>query len=270
MALVAIAAGLDQHRARAVSYVLDHLLALFAHRDHVHAVHHVSRHAVALGFAVDLIESRGDPHVRRDSIEVVLDQEDHRKLPELGHVERLVEDALVRGAIAQKRHHHPILVAHLDAQREPDREREVSAHDGVAAHEVALRVTEVHGAALPLADAGRAPIELGHQRPRAGLAYKRVGMIAVGPELVLVVIERTDRPRRHGLLADVEVREAADEALGVRLRHALFETSNERHIAVELQLIRERDGHVLLPPPRRLGGARQTTNSASSRLRATR
>jgi hypothetical protein len=122
-----------------------------------------------------------------------------------------------------------------------------SPDDGEAAQEVVLGVAEVHGAALALADAGGPTVELGHQRLGGGLAAQRVPVVAVGGHDVVVAVERRDRARRHRFLADVQVGEAADEAVGVGLGDALLEAPDEHHLAVHVDLVGVGNGQARSP-----------------------
>ena len=50
--------------------------------------------------------------------------------------------------------------------------------------------------------------------------------------------ERLHRPHRDGLLADVEVEEAADLAHGVELGRLLLEAPDEQHLAQQREGVR--------------------------------
>ncbi len=95
-----------------------------------------------------------------------------------------------------------------------------------------LDVEDVHRAALALAVPGGLAEQLGHDHPRVGAAGQRVAVIAVGAELVVVRAERLGGADRDRLLADVEVAEAVDLALGVGLRCPLLEPADEVHVPV--------------------------------------
>ena len=58
-------------------------------------------------------------------------------------------------------------------------------------------------------------------------------MVAVGGDHVVVGLERRAGADRDGLLADVEVEEAADLALRVGARALFFEAADEEHLAVK-------------------------------------
>ena len=71
-------------------------------------------------------------------------------------------------------------------------------------------------------------------------------MIAVGADHVVVLVQRSDRADADGLLADVEMEEAADLPLRVRARGLFFEAPDDEHLAIEVGEVIElpaRPGH---------------------------
>src|SRR5437660_975693 len=110
--------------------------------------------------------------------------------------------------------------------------------DGVAAHESALRIHEMHGAALPLAQPGGSSEELGHDTLRVRAPSKAVAVIAVGREDVIVGPQRVYGAHGHGLFPDVEVAEPADLAERVHLRGPFLEAPDQEHLRVEMQQLR--------------------------------
>ena len=133
----------------------------------------------------------------------------------------------------KKQQHDLVGAAQADAVAHPGRDRQVAAHDPVAAEVAARDVVEVHAAALAAADAGGLAAQLGHQRPRVGAARERVAVVAVGGDEVVVGPQQAHGADADRLLADVEVEEAADLALDVELRAALLEAADEQHLPVQ-------------------------------------
>ena len=135
---------------------------------HVHAVDDLRRDAVAARLEVDVrlglrALERG-PH----GVEVVLAQEHDRQLPERREVERLVELALGRRALAEEARGHARPLLHRVGQREADGHGQAGGDDREAAVEVPLGVEEVHRPAAAAAAAVRLAEELGHERARRG------------------------------------------------------------------------------------------------------
>jgi hypothetical protein len=87
--------------------------------------------------------------------QVVLDDVDDRQLPHAGHVEGLVDRALVHGPVAEVAEADLVLAAILDGEGHAGGQGDVAADDGVAAEEPLLGVEEVHRAALALGAAGQ-------------------------------------------------------------------------------------------------------------------
>ena len=69
----------------------------------------------------------------RHRVLVVLADEDDRQLPDRGEVERLVESALVVGAVAEKGDRDRALSPPLGAERRADRDRQAAADDAIGA-----------------------------------------------------------------------------------------------------------------------------------------
>ena len=83
-----------------------------------------------------------------------------------GQVQRLVERALGHRAVAEEADDDLVAALVLDGEAHAGRERQVAAHDAVAAEEVRRLVEQVHRAALALRAARRAAEQLGHDPPR--------------------------------------------------------------------------------------------------------
>ena len=84
------------------------------------------------------------------------------QLPQLGHVEGLVDLALVGRAVAEVAQAHVVVAAVLVGEGEAGAQRHACADDAVAAVEVLLGREHVHGAALALGAAAAPAGQLGH------------------------------------------------------------------------------------------------------------
>ena len=184
---------------------------------------------------------------------VVLADEDGRDVPELREVERLVEGADVRGAVAEERDGNARLVAELERERGPDDRRQPAADDGVRAQVPALDVVEVHRAAVAVRAALELPVELRHQLVRVGSLGERVPVRTVRGGDDVALLQRAADSHGHCLLADRHVEEPRQLARTEALLDLLLEAPDEQHLAEELaqQLGRER------PLPLYLGHGRQ-------------
>ena len=94
-------------------------------------------------------------------------------------------------------------------------ERRGRADDAVAAVEVLLHGEHVHGAALALGVAAAAAGELGHHAFGVHAGRKHVAVVAIGGDDLVAVLDRHHHAGNDGLLADIEVAEAGDEAHAV-------------------------------------------------------
>src|SRR5690606_3346826 len=84
-------------------------------------------------------------------------------------------------------------------------------------------------AALAARATGRLAEKLGHHAARGHPARQCLAVLAVGANDVVVGTQRRDGADRHGLLADVQVAEAADLANRICLARALLEAADQQH-----------------------------------------
>ena len=181
--------------------VVDLLDVLAVDLDRVHVVgERALRHVVP--------DRRVLPARRRLGPLVVLADEHRLRLPELREVERLVEGAGVRRAVAEERDRDPRLVAQLEREPGADERRQAAADDRVRAEVAALDVVEVHRAAVAVRAALDLPVELGHQRVRVRAARERVPVRAMGGAEDVAVLHRRADADLGRLLADRDVQEA--------------------------------------------------------------
>ena len=101
MAAIAVGLQLEEDRPLARLGPGQRLLGRAAHRQHVHAVDLDAGDAEALAALVELGLGRRALDAGAHRILVVLDHEDDRQLPQLRHVEALVDLALVGRAVAE-------------------------------------------------------------------------------------------------------------------------------------------------------------------------
>ena len=177
-------------------------------------------------------------------VEVVLADEDHGQLPHDGQVERLVERADVRGAVAEEADDDLSRLTLLRRPRGAGRDRHVRAHDRVRAHRAVLDAREVHRPALAAADPGRASQQLRHQRAHRRAAEQRVHVPAIRAEDEVVGAERGGEARGDGFLSEREVRRALDQPFEEQVLRAAFEQPRLLHHPVHVEadrFVRQRD-----------------------------
>ena len=177
---------------------------------------------------------------------VVLADEDGGDLPELREVERLVERADVRRAVAEERDRDARLVAELEGERGADDRGQAAADDGVRAEVPALDVVQVHRAAVAVRAALELAVELGHDLVRVRALGERVAVRAVGRGEDVALLERVADADGDRLLADRDVQEPGQLAGAEPLLHLLLEAPDEQHLAEELAQQLLRDAALLL------------------------
>ena len=240
MAAEPVRHGFEEHRSFALTHALDGLCRGVAHGQHVHTVDLRGGYPVRLGGQVNVLAAGvGQLHVGAHAVQVVFQEEDHRQPPERGEIERLVELALVDCAVAEEAHRDPPVAAVLAGKGETRRDGQLAADDGVAAHEIRLRVEKVHRAALSPAAARGLAVQLGHNHVRVHALGQRVTVVAVVAHHVVRLIERGHGAGGDGLLADVQVQESPYLALCVQSSARLLESANKQHHPVIL-------GHLAL------------------------
>ncbi len=90
---------------------------------------------------------------------------------------------------------------------------------------------------LPFEQPSRRPGQLGHDGLGVHADGERVAVIAIGGDHLVAGLERHLHADDDGLLADVEVAEAADVPHAVELPGLLLEAADEQHAAVGVELL---------------------------------
>ncbi|MFT3685088.1 MAG: hypothetical protein QM783_09215 [Phycisphaerales bacterium] len=110
----------------------------------------------------------------------------------------------------------------------------VCADDAVAAVVPVGLVEHVHAAALAFGAAGDLAEHLGHAGAHAHAAGERVTVVAVGGDDRVVLLKAVDGADGEGFLPDVEMAEAADLGLLVRLGAAVLKLTDGDHVGQPL------------------------------------
>ena len=216
MAARAIGLGLDQRRPFARPRPLGRLERGLGDRGEIVAVDDDAGHRIGARAVGDVGDGGRAGHRHRHRILVVLADEHDRQLPDGGDVERLVERALVVGAVAEERDRDCAGLPLLGAERRADRDRQAAADDAVGA-EIALgRLGDVHRAAAPLAIAGLAAEKFGEHRLQLGALGDAMAVAAMGRGDAIGVAERHADADRRRLLPDRQMHRAVAQAANVR------------------------------------------------------
>ena len=183
------------------------------------------------------MSSIGNALLRREALGVlvVLADVDRRQLPDRREVQRLVERALVRRAVAEERDRDLIGAELLRGERRAGRDRDAAADDAVRA-EVALRgVGDVHRAAAASAVAGLAAEQLREHPAEVGALRDAVAVAAVGRGDPVVVAQVRADAGGDGLFAGVAVDRSPDLVLAEERRAPLLEAADRPHDAVQIE-----------------------------------
>src|SRR5712692_10132377 len=169
------------------------------------------------------------------AVEVVLADVEHRQLPERGHVQALVEQALPQRALAEEAGGDLVAAAPARGERGPGGDPRRAGHDGVGAQVPLRLVGDVHGAALAAAVAGLLAQQLREHQVGPGSLGQAVPMAPVGARDVVVVPQRQADADRHRLLADVEVGQPRHPGRRIELVDLLLEEPDPQHLPVGAQ-----------------------------------
>ena len=276
----AVGEAFDQGRAfagpRARDRFLDHVIDL----DGVVAVDGHAGHLIADGAVGYLRRRRRTPVGRAEGVLVVLADEQDRQFPDRGEIHRLVEDTLVRGAVAEERDDDLVGAAQLRGQRRAGAERHRRADDSVRAQNVEVQVGDMHRAAEATAITGVAAQQFGHHAVEVGALGDAVAVASMVAGHVIVVAQDRADGRGDRLLADVAVRGALDQPFLEQVGGALLERANAPHRRVNfLELLggkgevrsvafrRPRRRHAKLPACLPLPGSLATSRGPGHCLR---
>ena len=234
MAAIAIGLHFQDDRALAAAAMRDRLGAGCLHRLHIHAVDLDAGNVEGDAALGEIGHRAGARHAGAHGVLVVLDDVDDRQLPQLGHVEALIDLALVGGAVAEIGQADAVIAAIFVGEGQPRAERHLGADDAVAAIEFLLLAEHVHRAALALGIAGGAAGQLGHHAFGVHARRQHMAMVAIGGDQLVVGPDIGLHAHHHGFLADIEVAETADQPHAVKLTSPLFEAADQEHVAIEL------------------------------------
>ena len=85
---------------------------------------------------------------------VVFADKKDRQFPDAGHIEPLMEGAIVNGSIPEKRHSHIVPAQQLETVATPAGLKNAGPDDTAGAHHPNLRLEQVHAAAAALGTSG--------------------------------------------------------------------------------------------------------------------
>src|SRR5215472_3545029 len=151
----------------------------FMNRQHIHAVNLLAGDAVGHAAVKQVSPHRGAIDRRPHPVAVVLDDVNHRQLPQCRHVETFVNLALVDCAVAEIGDRDLAVAAIMMSEREPGSDWDLGADDAMAAKEILFPAEHVHRTALTARVAAPAPGQLSHDALRVHAARQHVAMVAI-------------------------------------------------------------------------------------------
>ena len=248
MAGAAVGQQFQQHRPVPGPALLDRGLGRLVHGQHVVAVDLLAADAVAGGPAGDVRVAHHLRDVRAGAVEVVLADEDHRQVPDGGHVHAFVERALGHRAVAEETGDHLVALLHLEGQRHAGGHGNAAGDDGDAGDHALGHVAHVHAAALALAAAGGCAEQLVEQFLHGQALGQGVPVPAEGGGDEIVLPQGGAHAHGGRLLALALVDRARHDAFEEEELDALLELPNAHHPLVQSeQEIRVRTGSAVRP-----------------------
>src|SRR5262245_19040220 len=187
---------------------------------------------------------------------VVFHQEDKRQLPQFGHIQRLVENSFLHGAVAKENQRDRTGFLHLRGESGSGGKRETAANDCRCVNDSELGSGHVKGPGPPAAVPGFAPDNLGQHFPRIAAFGDDMAVISVRAENIVPRRQGFADGNTRGLLSDVNVKVAADETfvLLVETDDVLLGTPYHQHLAQDAKLLFSRKvGQHFFPPEIYLG-----------------
>jgi hypothetical protein len=232
VAAIAIGLHLEDRRPLAGARIGYGALAGLLDGQHAHPVDRLAGDAIGVAPLKQVGRRRGAFDRRAHGVFVVLDDVDDRQLPQGGHVEALVDLALVDGTVAEIGQADVLGAAVLMGEGDAGAERHLGADDAVAAVEILLLAEHVHGAALALGIAAAASGEFSHHALGIHPAGEHVAVVAIAGDNGILAGDRRLHADDDRLLADIEMAEAADQAHAVHLARLLLEAADQQHVAI--------------------------------------
>jgi hypothetical protein len=238
MATMAIGQTFDQRRPLACTGLRKGFLRLAIDRVSVVAVDDDFLKAVGRGAIAGRRRHRRHVTNRRVfHVEIVLTDEHHRQLPDGREVQRLVEGADVRRAIAEEADRDVLVALVLRAPGSAAGDRQMRADDGVGAHHAMFGGGEVHRAALAAHQAVVALHQFAEHFFDRDAARQCVRMTSICAERQVTLLHRASKTRRDGFLAERQVAGALHQVLQEEIVGALLGFTNDDLSPIELETL---------------------------------
>ena len=164
---------------------------------------------------------------------IILADQNCRQIPKRSNVKRLKQLPLVSSTITIHCKRHILVLRVLLSKSQSTTEGDLSSDDAMTTVKSGLLEVEVHGSALAVGAAGAAAHELGEDLNKGTAAAEVRAVVAVGGDDAVFLCDGGVHADGDGLLAVVEVAEAADELGLVEAVGGDLHAAHDGHVAEE-------------------------------------
>src|SRR6266513_4747028 len=208
-----------------------------AHLAKIHSIDDFPWDVITFGTINDLPERRRSFYGRTHGEEVVFTNKNDRQFIKSREIQRFVEGALVNRSVAEEAKRDTVFATVFDGESQSHRERNVSCDNGVTSIHVMLLIEEMHRAPQAARAACFFSKKLRHTCVGARATSKRVSMIAVSGDDVVIVTNSSDGAGDDCFLPNVKVTKTTDLLRLILLTGAFFETPDQQHQREHLDFV---------------------------------
>jgi len=169
---------------------------------------------------------------------IILADQNGRKIPKRSNVKRLEQLPLIGSTITVQRKRNILILRILLSKSQSTTKRNLSPNNAMPTVEPTFFPVKVHGTTFPLRAPVAAAHELGEDLEQASPAAQEGAVVAVGGDDAVLARDRSLHPHRDGLLAVVEVAEAADQLGLVEGVRRDLHPPHQRHVTEERDELR--------------------------------
>ena len=239
----------EKIRARTVAQNFDRLARGRKYGRQVVAVDRLRRYGVWRGKTTHVRDVRVFLATSELGVPIVLTDEQHRKAPECGDVQRLVERTGARCTVTKEHHADVLLALRLRSPRGARGESEVACHNTGRAQHAIRCVDEVHRAAAAATQAVFPAENFGERRLKVASLGEHMAVAAVTGEQHVVASEMRAHADGNRFLAGRQVWKSGNLARGGEPLHLSLEQPYPPERVIHLlPVIERRCSHI--PSPR--------------------
>ena len=185
----------------------------FVDRHNVIAIHGNAGNAVSCPAIRHILDGLMARLAHGNAIIVVLTNENDGELPDRGHIQRLVEGALIGRSVAEEADANLIGSPVAGGKACAYRDVVTGTHDTVGTQNALVGVGDVHGAALALAVAGFLAKQLRHHELQVAALGYDMTMTAMGAGDIIVIPQAGAHTGGDSFFAKVQMNKSGDLAI---------------------------------------------------------